>query len=276
MFATLLTITLTAPAAEPPSPLPDRWLLKLAPADLPKLPEAFSKTTWFDSFIPRSLRGAWEEWTSFAPATDKKAGEVTVIHRGSVRDRRSENATEVTSRVSPLAVHGPLVEFDRKLYTVALTERKTAEGKTIKHLNLGAAVEVKPNVWYQAYSEDFTDGKVRVTEILTEFVADPRKEKEGKAKVKLFVRMLTEREGELTEYDGEFVPAKGRYGPAVRVWGKLKDGGAKNVWLELPYEEMPARYNMAPFKHLSVAYGDAPTTPKMIPPASFVQPPAKP
>src|SRR5262249_41920748 len=136
------------------------------------------------------------------------------------------------------------------------------------------AIEVKPNVWYQAYSEDFSDGKVRVTELLAEFAVDPRKEKEGKAKVRQFVRTLTEREGELTEYDGEFVPAKGKFGPAVRIWGQLKGGGAKNVWLELPYEEMPARFNTAPFKQLTAAPVAAPKPPA--PPGLVQPPPAKP
>lgn len=262
MLATLFAVALLVA----PAPVPDRWLLKLAPAEVPKLPDAFWTTAWFDSFNPRSLRGAWTEWTAFAPGADKKGPEASVIQKSGRLDDE-----KVTAHVSPLAVHGPIVEFNRRLYTAALTERKY-EGKTLKYLNLGAAVEFKPNAWYQAYSETFTGGKVRVTEILTEFAADPRKEKEGKAKVKRFVRMLTEREGELAEFDGEFVPVKGRYGPAVRVSWKVK-GAAGHVRLEMPYEEMPAHFDTAPFRHLSAATGDAPKPPTFEPAPELVQPP---
>lgn len=265
MLATFFAVALLVS----PASVPNRWLLKLTPAELPKLSDTFWKTTWFDSFNPRSLRGAWTEWTAFAPGTGTKGPEVTVIHKSGRFDDQT-----ITGRVSPLAAHGPLVEFDRRLYTVALTERQNVEGKTIKYLNLGAAIEFKPNAWYQAYSETFTDGKVRVTERLVEFASDPRKEKGGKAKVQIFVRMLTERKGELTEYDGEFTAIKGRYGSAVRVTGKVGNG-VGHIRLELPYEEVPAHFDTAPFRQLSAANGDAPALPKPAPPPELVQPPGK-
>ena len=48
MFAiTLTALAFAAPAESParPASIPERWLLKLMPKELPKLPEAFSKTT---------------------------------------------------------------------------------------------------------------------------------------------------------------------------------------------------------------------------------------
>lgn len=260
MLAVLLgTALATAPGAEPPAPLPDRFLLKLAPADLPKLPDTFWKTTWLDASGGRNPRAGWTEWIEFAPgAQQKEAGVTFTKQTGLPEDGK------VTVRSAPLAVHGALVEFDRKLYTVALTERKGDEGKTRKYLTLGAAVEIKPNVWYQAFSEEFSDGTGRVTELSAEFAVDPRKEKEGKATVRQYVRALDERQGKLTEFEGEFTPAKGKFGPAVRVWGKLLPGGAKHVWFELPYETLPPRFDTAPFKQLNAAT-DATPKPKAKP-----------
>ena len=111
-----------------------------------------------------------------------------------------------------------------------------------------------------------------MTELLAEFAVDPREGRQGEGRQ--FVRMLTEREGELTEYDGEFVPAKGKFGPAVRIWGKLKDGGAKNVWFELPYEELPPRFDTAQFKLLNAALTAPPKPAQPALPPGLVQPPA--
>ena len=52
----------------------------------------------------------------------------------------------MTVRTAPLAVHGVIVEYDRKLFTVALSEWKKSKVESTVLLNLGAAVEVRPNV----------------------------------------------------------------------------------------------------------------------------------
>lgn len=68
MFFSLVAVSCTIGAAEPAT-LPDRWLLKLVPADLSNLADQFWKTTWSESFDPRP-GGGWVEWTRFAPARE--------------------------------------------------------------------------------------------------------------------------------------------------------------------------------------------------------------
>jgi hypothetical protein len=234
MFSALLAVVILSLSSETQASLPDRWLLKLAPAEPPKLPEQFWKNNWSEDYFPRG-GGGWEQWTTFAPSTDKKAAEVTKVHQS---DRG------VNGRKTPLAVHGPLLEFDRTLYTVALTEKARRA-----FLFLGASVEIQPNVWYQAYSEKFAGGQVRVTEVRVEFAADPRKVKTGKAKVQLFVRMLTEREGERTEFDGEYGPV--REGREVLIWGKVNANASKSVSMKLPHGASPASFESAQLRQLS-------------------------
>src|SRR5262249_47824875 len=163
---------------------------------------------------------------NFTPETDKANAEVIIVRTGGESGRGAPGSgpaqEKTVARTLPLAVHGPLVEFDRKLYTVALTEWKLDDGRAVPVLTLGAAVEVKPNVWYQAYTEEFTDRTARVTEILAEFASDPRTNAEGKAKLRRFVRMLTERDGELTEFDGTFRRTKDKTEPEVRISGNVK------------------------------------------------------
>ena len=144
MFAITLTgLAFAAPAESParPASIPERWLLKLMPKELPKLPEAFSKTTWTEQHNPRA-GGGWIDWYAFAP----EAGEVTVT-RQNFRGFDADAGTKgVTVRTAPLAVHGVIVEYDRKLFTVALSEWKKSKVESTVLLNLGAAVEVRPNV----------------------------------------------------------------------------------------------------------------------------------
>lgn len=180
---------------------------------------------------------------------------------------------EVTGRTALLAIHGPLVEFDRKLYTVGLTERRIEGMKTVPLLNLGSAVEVKPNVWYQAYSEEFSHGGMRVTEIKAEFASDPRREQQGKAKLQMIVRMHSEREGKRTEVDGEFRPAM-NHRSTVIVWGKLNAIESMSVLLRLPHGEIPARFDTAPFRKLIATSEQVPNPRLFSAPADWVQPPS--
>ena len=137
-------------------------------------------------------------------------------------------------RQVPLAVYGPLVEYDGNLYTVAITNWETdATKKPRWALNLGAAIEIQKNVWYQAGSERFTDGKVRVREYRLEFADDPRTKDEGKVKGFSSERIANVFKGETREEDGEFVVAKSRTGPrAVTVTFKVANA-AHHVKLQL-------------------------------------------
>jgi hypothetical protein len=236
--------------------LPARWLLKLLPADAAPLPDSFWKSTWTSGTSPRG----WTEWLTFGRNV-KNEGEVTITRREGF-----PGGERVKARTVPLAVAGPLVEFDKKLYTVAITERKSADGTQVTPLlTLGAAVEVKPNVWYQAYSEEFPDGKARVTELLAEFAVDPRANEDGKVKFRKFVRTLSDREGALTEYDGTFTKGRGRSGPAVRIADSVQVGElgtVSRVWMDLPSKEFPARFDTSPAVTLAATTDAAPKPPQ--------------
>ncbi len=270
----LAALTFAAPAEPPvrPESIPERWLLKLAPKELPKLPEAFSKTTWTQHYNPRAGEG-WISWYAFAP----EAGDVTVTRQNTRGFDVDAGAKGVTVRTAPLAVHGVLVEFDRKLYTVALSEWKSMERKVTPLLNLGAAVEVRPNVWYQAFSDELDKGKSKVTELVAEFAADPRKKDEGKVTVRKHMRMLDETDGEATEFEGTF--AKKEYGSrvGVEITGFVKKPGAEptpaRLWLQHAADEAPANFNLAATVRLAAASKE---TPKPQLAASLVQPPKKP
>jgi hypothetical protein len=280
MFAILVacaTIPTIPTAAPPPAPLPDRWLLKFAPAEPKALPDEFWKSTWWHSNSPR-FGGGWSEWLEFGKVRKSEA-EATITRReAQVGFGPKQNDVKLTVRTVPLAVHGPVVEFDRKLYTVAITEWKSLDGKRITAvLVLGAAVEIKPNVWYQAYSEAFSDGKVRVTELLAEFADDPRTKDEGKAKLRKFVRMLTEPEGELIEFEGTFRRTKDKLPREVRISGTVGTGaseGTVHVWLGLADGEVPAKFDTAPSLRLTAVTEPAPK-PVTEPPVGLVEPPAK-
>jgi hypothetical protein len=263
----------SAPAKKPvPDPIPKRWLLKLTPKELPKLPAAFSKITWAQNSNPRD-GGGWTEWFAFAP----DAGEVTVTRQRFRFPGVDVDAKGATVRTAPLAVHGPLVEFDRKLFTVALSEWKSSEGKVTPLLNLGAAVEVRPNVWYQAFSDEIANNKVRVTELLAEFVTDPRTQDEGKVTVRKHLRMLDEMEGEATEFEGTFAKKKLGSRTGVEVAGFAKKSGAEpapvRLWLQQADDEVPAKFNLAQTLRLAAASEPAP---KPQPAPGLVQPPKKP
>jgi hypothetical protein len=181
-----------APAADP-APLSDRWLLKLLPDDLPPTPDRLYAVTWYN----RSDGGsggldlgedAWELWVEFRKADRDRPAETVLTRTGAAATGRRIGmwrpppVTTTDRRAVPLAVHGPLVEFDRRLYTATTGTRKFGR-KDIPDrevLNLGAAVELKGKVWYQAGTRVAEDGKtVSVEEWRLEFKDDPRTAAEG-------------------------------------------------------------------------------------------------
>jgi hypothetical protein len=280
MFAMLVacaTIPNIPTAAPPPAPLPDRWLLKFAPAEPKALSDEFWNSTWWHGSIPR-FGGGWSEWIEFGKVRKSEA-EATITRLESQGGFGAKQpGDKLTVRTVPLAVHGPLVEFDRKLYTAAIVERQSTDGKRASAmLVLGAAVEIKPNVWYQAYSDELSEGKVRVTELLAEFTVDPRTKDEGKATLRKFVRILTEPEGELTEFEGTFQRTNDKVPREVQISGTAGTGASKatvRVKLGLPDGEVPAKFGSAPILRV-IATTDPAPKPLTGPPASLVEPPAK-
>jgi hypothetical protein len=101
-----------------PAPIPARWLLRYTPKELPKLPDTFHDVAWHYGFYPRSLRGAFTEWTEFPRDTLTKPAEATITHSGTEIGGEGRNTT---ARRVPLAVYGPLVAYDGNLITVAIT-----------------------------------------------------------------------------------------------------------------------------------------------------------
>jgi hypothetical protein len=258
-----------------PAPIPERWLLKYAPKDMPPVPDRFYDAEWYHGFFPRSLRGGFTEWTKFG--RDSLAGppEVVVTHSGGGFDT-DERTTRV--RRVPLAVYGSLVEYDGNLYSVAITNHQTnAAEKPRWTLSFGSAAEVRKNVWYQAGSERLADGKVRVREYRLEFADDPRAKAAGKAKVFGSDRQADKFEGETTEEDAEFTveerPGSGRR----RVTMNLKGGRAVHHLLYDTYYpaiiEGVARTNPAV---LTEAPSPAPKPPKPADTPGLMQPPVKP
>jgi hypothetical protein len=103
-------------------------------------------------------------------------------------------------RIVPLAVHGPLVEFDRKVYTATILAGK---------LHLGSAIEVRERVWYQAGTRKPMGSKgVLVEEWLIEFREDPRTADLGKARLRGHWRPLTKLEGESFDAEVTFQAGK--------------------------------------------------------------------
>jgi hypothetical protein len=184
-----------APADAKPAPIPERWLLKYAPKDMPALPEAFAKNTWYHRWFPRITRLAWEEWVVFAPETAKRPGTATITRADSTEDHKPR----LTVRTVPLAVYGPLVEYDGRLYTASIGRWAHERPTPTDVLDLGSAVELPGHVWYQAASQrakDDKDGPTWVQEWRLEFADDPRTAEKGTVKVFGFGRETTAAEGE--------------------------------------------------------------------------------
>jgi hypothetical protein len=277
LFAMLDGVYLTPDGPKPrPAPIPARWLLKYAPAELPALPATFHDTAWHHGFHPRSLRGAFDEWTQFARDSLTTPPDVTITHtEWGFDDKRG-----ATVRKVPLAVYGPLVEYDGNLHTVAITNWEKEDGKKPRWvLNLGAAIEVRKNVWYQAGSERFTDGKVRVREFRLEFADDPRTKDAGKVKVFTSERFADKYEGETLEVEGEFAAKETRSGPRQVVSSfKGAKGGVGHVTLSVGdgyYPSVISGVSRSSPAVMTAAVVPPPKVVKEPPPAGLMQPPKK-
>lgn len=196
MLAALVLAAGLAPA-QPPAPLPERWLLQLAPDDLKRTPPNLLSQTWYDSHQTRAIGTGWERWVQFRAGYLGGPATVTITKLSEREFVRPPVVSEPVHRTLPLAVHGPLVEFDRKLYTAVSRPLRVGMKQSVtQQLHLGAAVELKDNVWYQAGTRTAPDGKTAtVEEWLLEFKADPRKVGAGTASVRGRERLLTERTG---------------------------------------------------------------------------------
>ena len=193
--AVLLSVIVAAAPGAPtdakPAPIPERWLLKYAPKDMPALPAAFTEKTWYHRWFPR-LSGAWEEWVVFAPENAKRPGTATITRA----DTGADQKLQLTVRTIPLAVYGPLVEYDGRLYTASVGKWAHEQPTPTDVLDFGSAAELPGNVWYQAASAGGKVGPKWVQEWRLEFDADPRTAQKGKVKVFGFHRETTEAEGE--------------------------------------------------------------------------------
>ncbi|QDU19641.1 hypothetical protein [Urbifossiella limnaea] len=237
MFATLVVAAGLSPA-QPPAPLSERWLLQLAPADLPRPPNNLYSQTWFDSYRPRALGGAWERWVQFRPGYLGGPATVSITKLNEVDRVVPGKEPGPVHRSLPLAVHGPLVEFDRKLYTAV--SRPFRVGKTpgvTQQLHLGAAVELKDHVWYQAGTRTDADGKtVTVEEWKLEFNDNPRKADAGTVTVRSHRRPLAQRDGEALKLEVRFTAEAANEATRVRIVRLHAPDGAKVS--PLPYLQL--------------------------------------
>jgi hypothetical protein len=161
-------------------------MLRLVQAELPQLPDSFYSTTWYDDFMPRSLRGAWALWLEFRKPDKGRSAEAVVTS--------PDFRNIITVRTVPLAVHGPLVEFDRRLYTATIATKKI-DDENRERLYLDSAIEARDHVWYQAGTRADGKGRVQVEEWRLDFEDDPRTEAEGLVTVRHHRRVVTEAEG---------------------------------------------------------------------------------
>jgi hypothetical protein len=249
VFATLVLVAglaaKLAPAA--PAPLPDRWLLKLLPDNLPALPDRFYAVTWYHYTHAPNTGNAWEVWADFRKAGKFRPAEAILTLPylpGSALGglfgglTLEQLPTKPGHRTVPLAVHGSLVEFDRKLYTATIRTSKAVPGRYPERemLHLGSAIEVKDRVWYQAGTTRLRRGKgLSIEEWRIEFREDPRTTAQGKAMVHGHWRGLSELEGE--SFNAEI---------SFRV-GKTYRGG-RSVALNWPNGLLPDR----PRPHLEI------------------------
>lgn len=218
MLTTLVLAAGVAPA-QPPASLPERWLLKLAPDDLKRTPPNLYSQTWHDAHYSRAVEHGWERWVQFRAGYLGGPATVTVTKLGGRELLRPPNQPEPVTRTLPLAVHGPLVEFDRKLYTaVSRPFRVGMKASVTQQLHLGAAVELKDNVWYQAGTHTSADGKtVTVEEWRLEFKEDPRKSDAGTVVVRGRQRPLAERTGKAFAHEVRFAAEAANERVRVRV-----------------------------------------------------------
>jgi hypothetical protein len=234
VLATLVLAAGVAPA-QPPAPLPERWLLKLAPDDLTRAPPNLFSQTWYDAHRTRAFDHDWERWVQFRAGYLGGPATVTITKLGGRDVGRPPNPVEPVTRTLPLAVHGPLVEFDRKLYTAVSRPLPVGmKQSTTQQLHLGAAVELKDHVWYQAGTRTAPGGTtVTVEEWRLEFADDPRKADAGTVTVRSRRRPVGERGGEAMKLDVRFTAEPTNEARRVRVVRLQPPDGAKGP--RLPY-----------------------------------------
>lgn len=236
MLATLVLAAALTPA-QPPAPLPERWLLQLAPDDLKRTPPNLVSQTWYDSHRPRAVGDGWERWVQFRAGYLGGPATVTITKLGERERVVPGERPDPDTRTLPLAIHGPLVEFDRKLYTaVSRPLRIGMTPRATQQLHLGASVELKDHVWYQAGTHTARDGKVTVQEWKLEFADDPRTADAGTVTVRSYRRPLAERGGEALKLDVRFTAVAATEATRVRVVRLLAPEGAKGP--PLPYLQL--------------------------------------
>ncbi len=236
MFAAFLAAGLSAaqPPAPVPAPLPDRWLLQLVPADLPRAaPPRLYAETWFDAHHSRAIHLSWERWIQFRPGYLGGPATASITKLGEGERVVPNKRDEPVHRVVPLAVHGPLVEFDGKLFTAVVAPvRVGMKAGATQQLHLGAAVALKDNVWYQVGTRPSADGKtVTVEEWRLEFRDDPRTTDEGTATVRGHTRVLTEQTGEATKLELRFKRTPPREPDTTRIIDFVQADSTKRVRL---------------------------------------------
>jgi len=224
LSAALGSIYVTPEGVKPrPAPIPTRWRLQLVPRDLPPLPDSFYTTTWQRSYDPRQ-GGGWIETFRFGRDTLTTPGVVTIDH---IPYRpRHEQQEKATTRKVPLAVYGPLVEFEGQLQMVAIADRNLGGDKPTPVLR-ATAIEGLKNVWYQAWcAGPGSNGKALVEECRLEFADDPRDKDEGRVTVRYSNRMTDEPKGEAAEFEVGFKVVKSDRDKSRSVRMPLPNGRA--------------------------------------------------
>jgi hypothetical protein len=231
MFAAIMLAASLAPPAAP-APLPDRWLLKLVPEKLPPLPDRFYGTTWYAASQPVGRFGPpWELWAGFRKASIVQPAEAILtlpVERQSLGvgfgGLPFTGPTTAGHNTVPLAVHGSLVEFDRKLYTATIRTRRAIHGRQTEceMLHLGSAIEFEKGAWYQAgTSREPLGDRVVVEEWRIDFKDDPRAKARGTAHLRGRWRVLTEPNGKSLDAEVSFHAVK-------------SSGDIRNVTLQWP------------------------------------------
>ena len=287
MFAALVVVAGLVAAADP-APLPDRWLLKLVPDDLPSLPDPFHTTTWYygtDLFT--RVGPSWEFWAEFHKAGEGRPAEAVLTLTGGEQGRFNgpfgldHLPTTRGHRIVPLAVHGPLVEFEGRLYTATFRTSKAVPGRRPERemLHLGSAVELKDRVWYQAGTTTPSGGgMVSVEEWRIEFRDDPRTKDRGTATLRGHWRVLIDPGGKSFESEVSFLAGntyeKGRIVTLnwptgmkqTRLLPSLEIAGPRGGANDMRVDNM---------HRLSLHAADKPRPKVVEKPAGLVQPPAK-
>jgi hypothetical protein len=281
VFATLVLAAGLTPA-QPPAPLPERWLLKLAPDDLKRTPPNLFSQTWYDAHHSRAIGRSWELWVQFRAGHLGGPATVTLTKLGERERIVPGERADPVSRTLPLAVHGPLVEFDHKLYTaVSRPLRVGMKASVTQQLHLGAAVGLRDNVWYQAGTHTSADGKtVTVEEWRLKFKDDPRTADAGSVVVRGHQRPLAERAGTAFEHEVRFTAEAADERTRVRVVRLHAPEGAKLP--RLPYLQLgnaegdPDVIWMNGMDRLSFTPASRPAPVRLEPDApGLVQPPVK-